>query len=245
MRNLFYSVLLLLSVSGNHALAFTEDEKDYLSSNTRAIFYHELGHALIDILNVPIFGQEEDAADVLSALLIDVVFDEEAALSIAYDVANNFWSDAYAKDELYFWDTHGLDEQRAYNFVCLFYGFDPENREDFAQDFELPEERAITCEEERELAEASWFQVLGEVENEEAPKGLELLDVSVNLSNEEKFYFEVVKEEVEDFSNWLALPHSLKVRVARCDEPNAFYDPNDKSITMCTEFADYLIDQVQ
>ncbi|MGR3634446.1 MAG: DUF4344 domain-containing metallopeptidase [Shimia sp.] len=41
----------------------------YVGSNLLGIFYQQLGHALIDILVRPIFGQEEDVADMLSIFL--------------------------------------------------------------------------------------------------------------------------------------------------------------------------------
>ena len=34
------------------------------------VFYHEMGHALIDIHNIAIPGGEEDAADTLSAYIL-------------------------------------------------------------------------------------------------------------------------------------------------------------------------------
>ena len=42
--------------------ALDDETLGYIESNTLAIFYNELGHALIDVLNIPIYGQEEDAA---------------------------------------------------------------------------------------------------------------------------------------------------------------------------------------
>ena len=57
-------------------------------------FYHELGHAVIDTMQVPIFGQEEDAADVFSILLIDEIFEPESANIIAYDAAFGFHAEA-------------------------------------------------------------------------------------------------------------------------------------------------------
>ena len=35
-------------------------------------------------------------------------------------------------------DVHGPDLQRFYNLVCLFYGADPDTRDDFAADMNLP-----------------------------------------------------------------------------------------------------------
>ena len=70
------------------ALAFANvagasEEDGFVSSNLISVFYHELGHAVIDTMQVPIFGQEEDAADVFSILLIDEKFDPKSAKIIA------------------------------------------------------------------------------------------------------------------------------------------------------------------
>ncbi len=54
-------VALLLLPAASHADARREA---FVEANLLGIFYHELGHALIDILGLPVFGQEEDAADV-------------------------------------------------------------------------------------------------------------------------------------------------------------------------------------
>jgi hypothetical protein len=42
------------------------------------VFLHEAGHALFDLLNVPIFGREEDAADQLSSIIM-LRYDKERA----------------------------------------------------------------------------------------------------------------------------------------------------------------------
>ncbi len=60
-----------------------------IKANVLAIFYHELGHAVMDVMDVPIFGEEEDAADVMSVLLIDWLFSEEAAQDNVYDVLSD------------------------------------------------------------------------------------------------------------------------------------------------------------
>ena len=85
-----------------------------------SVFYHELGHAVIDLMQLPIFGQEEYAADVLSVLMIHELFEEDAAQIVAYDSAFGFQAEAEASDGTYFWDMHGPDEQRYYNLVVSF-----------------------------------------------------------------------------------------------------------------------------
>ena len=64
---------------------------DFTENNLLAIFYHELGHAVIDQMQVPIFGQEEDAADSLSILLVDALYESDDAETITFDSASLFW----------------------------------------------------------------------------------------------------------------------------------------------------------
>lgn len=63
---------------------------DFTENDLLAIFYDELGHAVIDPMQVLIFGQEEGVADSLSILLIDALYDSDDAEVIAYDSARLF-----------------------------------------------------------------------------------------------------------------------------------------------------------
>ena len=224
-------------------LARAEGHEGFVDSNLIAIFYHELGHAIIDILDLPVFGQEEDAADVLSVLLIDSLFEEETAVAMVYDTAFGFLADADALEqdgeEVPFWDTHGPDLQRYYTLVCLFYGANPEERADVAEDLDLPEERAETCEEEFELAYGSWGPVLDELA--EAAPG-ESLKVSLDAPEAEgaELTRQILSAEIEAMNEDFAFPQELTVHIDSCGEANAFYDPTLQAITMCTEFATHL-----
>jgi hypothetical protein len=184
---------------------------------------------------MPVFGQEEDAADVASILLIDHLFEPESALDMAYDVANGFWAEAVAnaKYPVPYWDTHGPDEQRFYNTVCLFYGGDPDTRDDFAEDMELPEERAEYCVEEFELAADSWGAVFDELAEGGEPM---LFTAEV----EDSFTAGIIGAEVEALNADFGFPSTVQVITGECDETNAFYDPSDQSIIMCEEFEAHL-----
>jgi len=203
---------------------------DFTESNLLAIFYHELGHAVIHQMDVPIFGQEEDAADALSILLIDALYEAEDAEVIAYDNANLFWAEA--QNEPAFWDTHGPDEQRYFNTVCLFYGADPDGREEFAQDLELPEERAEGCEDEFALAADRWHSVLDGMSAKSGLTGQLVLNGSVAM--------ELISHEIKALNAEFKWPRNITVTLESCDEANAFYDLDAQSITMCTELVDWL-----
>lgn len=218
---------------------------DFVAANMIAIYYHELGHALIDILKLPIFGQEEDAADVLSAVLIHEFFGEESAVQIAYATASGFLGDrdinAALRDEVAYWDVHGPDLQRYYTFVCLFFGANPDDRHDVARDLRLPEGRMETCEEEYDQADSSWGGVIDDlVENGGGSSIRFLADHRVDELG--KMAIEVIEAEVTAMNKDLSLPKRLLVRVEPCDTVNAFYDLKTREIIMCTEFAEWLAD---
>lgn len=203
---------------------------DFTNNNLLAIFYHELGHAVIDQMQVPIFGQEEDAADALSVVLIDALYESADAEIIAYDSANLFWAES--SEEPAFWDTHGPDEQRYFNTVCLFYGADPDTRDEFAKELELPEERAESCEDEFALASDSWNGVLDQMSDTRGVSGKLVLHSGAAMP--------VITQEVEALNAEFSWPHDIIVKVETCNEANAYYDLEAQSITMCTELVGWL-----
>lgn len=215
------------------------DKDAFVDANLRAIFYHELGHAVIDLMDVPIFGQEEDAADVMSVLLIDWLYDEDTAQSIAYDSAFGYISDPEGKEDVPYWDLHGPDEQRYFNHICLFFGANPEERDDLAAELGLPEERAEYCPEEYDQAAESWGAVFDRMEAQSAHVPMTFV---AGTGPEADVIKRVLEPEITSLSRDLKLPKQLTVKVESCDEPNAFYDPQDVSIILCTEFVGHLIE---
>lgn len=213
-------------------------EESFVESNILGIFYHELGHALIDIEDIPIFAQEEDAADVFSIYMIDSLFEEETAVALAYDAAFGFIGEADLRqketDEIPWWDTHGPDEQRFYNTVCIFYGADPEARHDFAADLGLPEERADMCPVEFEQADKSWGKVLDKMVKRGPGKSIRFVGKEGYLADT------VLKEEIASLNAELSLAQPLTVIIESCKEANAFYDPEASEIVFCTEFEQHL-----
>ena len=234
----FAAIFAMILALASPARALDDDVAGYVESNLLAIFYHELGHALIDLMGLPVFGQEEDAADVLSVVLIDAFFEEEAAVQIAYDTAFGFYDDAQNNEPI-FWGVHGPDLQRYYTLVCLFYGANPDEREDVADEMGLPVERAETCEEEFDLAADSWGGVLDELAATSARPAALMLEIDAR-NPLDQFTAEVMDSEINALAEDFDLPRDLVVAVAPCGEANAFYDPSQALIIMCTELTEYL-----
>ena len=210
----------------------------FVEANILGIFYHELGHALVDIEELPIFGQEEDAADVFSIFLIDALFEDGAAKDIAYEAAFGFLGEAAERGaDIPWWDVHGPDEQRFYNTVCIFYGADPDSREALAEELGLPEERAETCPEEYDQANESWGAVLEDLVARGQGNSLVF---EGDAPEEAPYAWALLEGETAALKDLLTLSDDLAVRVAPCGEANAFYDPGVPEIVFCAEFEPYL-----
>lgn len=121
------------------------------------VFFHELGHGLIDQYGLPITGREEDAVDDFSTLLM---IQSDMAGYAAY--AADFWraTDSGIADESQFADEHSLNAQRFYNILCLIYGSDPDQYEDVVTLGLLPEARAARCPGEYAQKSKSWDTLL-------------------------------------------------------------------------------------
>ena len=111
---------------------------------------HEVGHATFDILDVPIFGHEEDAADNFATYIM-LQFGEGQAHRL---IAGAAWAwraylGDYKKNPVVplrlsaFGSDHGLPQERFYNLICLAYGADRVGFADFAN--YLPPTRAPGC----------------------------------------------------------------------------------------------------
>ena len=168
-----------------------------VADNVVGTFYHEFGHAVIDLWDLPIYGREEDAADNFSVLLIDRLYDDDVARGVIKSVAATFAASAETNDaDFPYWDVHGTNEQRFFNTICIFVGLDPDNRQDFAQEMGLPAERLDSCPYEAEQVTNSWGIVFDELmENGE---GTSFSLVVEDDSN--PFYIDVLQGEIDSLN---------------------------------------------
>jgi Putative metallopeptidase len=110
------------------------------------VFLHEIGHALFDMLKVPILGREEDAADQIAAYALLQLGPDEARRTVV-GVAYMYGHEAQGQTPQmkHFADVHGLPAQRFYNLLCMAYGADPTLFADLVEKKYLPESRADGC----------------------------------------------------------------------------------------------------
>jgi hypothetical protein len=136
---------------------FEDDEatSDALAGAFIAVVLHEAGHALVDVLEIPITGREEDAVDQLAAWIL---IEADDAASVLGAAATYYTDDEVGDGD--FADEHSLDKQRYFNLVCWAYGSDPDGQQDLIDTWELPETRAERCPDEYAQLDRSWNRLL-------------------------------------------------------------------------------------
>ena len=124
---------------------------------------HEFAHALFDYIDIPVLGREEDAADQVAAYTYLQLSKEEARRLIMGTVYAYLMEvkDTDPPDMAEFADEHSTSEQRAINLICIAYGSDPKLFGDLPGLGGLPQERVEICEEEYELIEFAYKELIG------------------------------------------------------------------------------------
>jgi hypothetical protein len=144
-----YELVADAEKAADGAAAYGISKEDATEGPVIFILLHESGHAIFDLLQVPILGREEDAADQFAA---DVLL--RAGKGIARRVlTGTAWmykhdASARALEESDYADVHGLDVQRFYNVLCMAYGADAKAFAGLVEKGYLPQERAEGCAEE-------------------------------------------------------------------------------------------------
>jgi len=124
---------------------------------------HEMGHAHIQEMGLPVLGREEDAAD---SYAVTTLLGADTDLShdvLIYATEGWFLSalrDQKQKIPLVFYDEHGMDKQRAYEIICLMVGSDPDRFSDLADLAKMPEDRQQSCAGDYSNAMWSWETAL-------------------------------------------------------------------------------------
>ncbi|KAA0115662.1 hypothetical protein CIW48_28210 [Methylobacterium sp. P1-11] len=147
------------------------------------VFLHETGHALFHLLDVPVLGHEEDAADQFAALVLLRLRPTQARQVVA-GIATLFasYGAEERREEFALADDHGLYSQRLYSLRCLAYGSDRRTFGYLVEDGDLPKERVVSCRDEYGLAANAMDRLFhthlhkGRMERERIRRGFHWVD---------------------------------------------------------------------
>lgn len=143
----------------NAPLAGMITREDAIVGTVVGITLHEIGHALFDLLQVPVLGKEEDAADQIAGFIM-LQFGKDIARTTINGAIFDWVTMASASSRPSFEDIHSTPQQRVYAFACLGYGGDPDTFKDYVQKGVLPPQRAANCKSEYEQAKLAFAKTI-------------------------------------------------------------------------------------
>lgn len=122
---------------------------DAMIGPTIDVFLHELGHALVEVLDIPFFGREEEVADYIGTyILLHFGKDDARRLILGASIVAGdeaLEEQSKAPELRLIADTHDLPAQRYFNRWCMAYGMNAEMFADAISTGQLPESRAKRC----------------------------------------------------------------------------------------------------
>lgn len=126
------------------------------------VMLHELGHAFVDILDVPVLGREEDAVDQFSTVLLAQT---GGGRETAEGAATWFYLESQKDNmvQIPYWGEHSLNIQRFHSIICLLYGSSPDNYRDLMLSLNIPERRQAMCQQEFVEALENWGDILAPI----------------------------------------------------------------------------------
>lgn len=226
----------------------------FVGGNALFAAYHEAGHMLISEFRIPVLGQEEDAVDNLATIVMLSDDSEDRDLLLINAMIGWFLVSSDEENDLVFYGEHDLDEQRGYRILCLMVGADEETFADIARDLEMPDERIESCAYDYAQTSDSWREVTDPhtsdsnvpggkvtVSHEPASDGLKSVALFLKEAG-------ILEQVAEDLDTYFKLPEQITLRTTSCGGSNAYWDANDRSVTLCHEllgaFAELYLDEI-
>jgi hypothetical protein len=220
------------------------DRVEFVVGNTFFILLHEMGHVHIHEQDLPILGREEDAADTFAVLRLLKI---GSSLSVRVLVeASKGWFYSDRRDQqmgapVLYYDEHGLNQQRAYQIVCLMYGSDPVKFKDLADQTKLPEARRESCKFEFTRASRSWDTVLAPyTRSPDQPETKINVTYGETKGPLEGFartfrtlqFLDIVADAAGEQWVW---PTPFTLEMETCGGPNAGFDDVSRILKICYE----------
>ena len=221
-----------------------KDLIEFVAGNMLFAINHELGHALVSEMGLPVLGKEEDAVDAYAVLNM-LAIGNSVSDRVLTEAINGWFLDAKRNGvqgtRAPFYDAHSLDRQRAYDIVCLMVGADPNKFAEVANKVQLPQERQYTCLGDYSNASWSWTTVLRpHLRPAQHPK--QTIDVKYG-SGQGQYdliarafrpigMLELVAELAADRYVWR---RPITIEIQTCGAPNADWDLANHRILLCYE----------
>jgi hypothetical protein len=224
---------------------------EFVSGNMLFVLLHELAHAAITQMGLPVLGRMEDAADSFAALRL-IRVGSDFSQRVLTEAAEGWFladrRDQKTGDKVAYYDEHGLNQQRAYEIVCLMVGSDSEKFKDLARETKLPEDRQDSCAGDYSNAAYSWDLVL-KPHRRGPDQPITEIDTIYGLAEGKAAVGQQVARSIrllqavaERVANDFVWPVPFTLEMQSCGFPNSRWDLATRKLTLCYELADEFAD---
>jgi hypothetical protein len=230
------------------------DLVEFIAGNMLFVGFHEMGHALVSELRLPVLGRPEDAADSFATLAM-LTEGTEFSVNVLVQSARGWFlfdrRDQKLGNTLSFYDEHGIDKQRAYAIVCLMVGSDFNQFKELADWVQMPEARQQTCANDYRSAKDSWDQVLKPfLRGSDQPKSNITIAYEPSSANLDIYYrsFRAVRfleTLAEHAADRYVLHRPISIVMRDCGDSYASWDPATLRETLCYDMAEEFVELYQ
>ncbi len=226
------------------------DPDFFMKANFEFSLYHEISHALFDILEIPILGNEEIAADHMAIFMMlypKGKYPEANFLPKLAAISGEWlveWQESANMDNRDYSDPHPLEIQRFYEIGCISYGSNPDSLERLRKEQLLPSQRAITCKRDYESFLKSTellFRRWGRKEND-PPSSVKIkIEIEKPSNDFEKKVYDwlnqshILEDLVEKVSQLIELPEAFTVGIYKRGMPTAYWNSETRYLAICYE----------
>ncbi len=228
----------------NASLEYVQRISEFVSGNMLFVLLHEMAHAAITQMGLPVVGKMEDAADSFAAVRLIKVgssFSDRVLTKAAEGWFLADRRDRKSGDKVPYYDEHGLNQQRAYQIVCYMVGSDEEKFKALAAEVKLPEERQDTCAGDYSNAAYSWEMLLKP--HRRAPDEPKTkIDVvygpatgRFEIARQAASSIRLLETVADRAANDFVWPMPLTLEMQSCGFPNGRWDLPTHTLTLCYE----------
>ena len=232
------------------------DRDTYVLGNVLITLYHELGHGLVELGGLPLLGREEDAVDDFALIELVTALNNLDAndplrtrfTAYGYATVDNWLKAAVEDGQPYtsdYFGPHALNLQRHFNTACLLYGGSTDTFGGLIETFDLPEDLSFRCRNLYFTAYDGWAFTLDTFGLFSDGPGDATPDIILNIRPADRPQHDrwatLVREwegldtALDLFSETYDLPNPIRVTFESCGEENAFYFPEQNTVSMCYE----------
>ena len=164
---IYFSYYFADEIAQRYQQANTNSSKEavnrFVVSGVVHTLFHEYAHVLVDYLNLPVLGREEDAADSFASYVLLTMM--ENGSQILRDGADLFYLESLDPEpftSMMLSDSHSLSIQRFYMGVCHLYAHDEGANQALLKKHGFDEEWVDTCLMDYDIIISSWQYLLSE-----------------------------------------------------------------------------------